>query len=98
MLPTKEQIEDFEKMTGQTWDPRRRSGRSLGIALVIIGTALQNPGDWIPIYDHHKTREADRYLTITIDGLIRQLHLQRFLFKGIQTLRPFIKFDWPLKK
>lgn len=62
-------------------DPRARTGRSTGIALQFIGAALQTPNTWLPIQDHHPTRQATKDLMgITID-LVEKLGLKGFLFK-----------------
>jgi hypothetical protein len=54
----------------------RCTGRSLGIALKIIGTALCSPGESFYINDHHGSHNADKSLAWMIQGIIEKLDLK----------------------
>jgi hypothetical protein len=96
LLPTKEQIADWEKMTGNKWEPRRRSGRSTGMALRYLGRAFANRPSWEQILDHSNSCEADRHLARMIEDIVTKLELQHIEFKR-EGQKFFVRFNWPVQ-
>lgn len=61
----------------------RRSGRSTGLALIIIGDALSNPNNCFTIKDHFPNRMmADRHLMELTKKIINELGLVGFVFNN----------------
>lgn len=61
----------------------RQTGKSLGLAFEIIGRALKNPNQVIPVKDHHGTRESDRMLFRKVVDLVQSLNLELFQFNHV---------------
>lgn len=56
-----------------TSDERRRSGRTVMLALNFVHIILDNPGVWVSIEDHGPTVECDRNLFVLVCGVLNQL-------------------------
>lgn len=63
-------------------DERRCSGRSTATALEGIASAIQFPGAWVTLRDHHGTQEADRVLRNRVETCVSQMGLKFFEFAG----------------
>lgn len=59
----------------------RITGRSTAIALNIISLAIQHQSEWVLIWDHNPTQEANRMLLDDIRRLISKMELKHFEFK-----------------
>lgn len=60
------------------FDETRKSGRSYGQALEIIGRAMQKPETPVCINDHFGTQRANKFLAKMILEIIEKLQLQHF--------------------
>lgn len=61
-------------------DETRRTGKSTGIALLLIGAAMTNPGQRITIIENQNDTVAMRkYLANMMDGIILDLKLNFFV-------------------
>lgn len=68
----------------------RATGRSLGIALSCIGSALNNPGQTTYVRDHHRSIEADKVLLQTVAQCIEKLGLK---YISVDVGRNAIRYD-----
>ena len=59
----------------------RRSGKSTMLAMMTLGEAMYEPHVWHQITDHHKTYEANRMLGAMIQGIVKRLELEGFVFQ-----------------
>lgn len=60
------------------FDEARRTGRSYGQALAIIGSAMQRPGTPVFIHDHSGNQNGDKVLTSKVFAIIEKLQLKNF--------------------
>lgn len=54
----------------------RRTGRTTSIALRKISEAIREPGQPIPLIDHHPGRKAAHHLFLMVGGIVRDLDLR----------------------
>jgi hypothetical protein len=64
-------------------DPNRRTGRSTALAFKLMGKAIQEPGQWHQIKDHHPSGAADRHLATMIAQTVTDLGLKFFNFRFV---------------
>jgi hypothetical protein len=62
-------------------DEGRCTGKSLGIALKLIGEAISNPGVPMYIYDHHRHVASHRRLAQFMESIIETLDLKFLEFR-----------------
>lgn len=67
-------------MHGQPTDEQRVSGRTTGTALTAIGLAINTPGEWVTVGDHHGSVAATANLMDRMGELVRHLDLKFFEF------------------
>lgn len=61
-------------------DPYRCTGRSTALVFKLMGKAMQEPGQWHQIKDHHPSGAADRHLAMMIAQTVTDLGLKFFNF------------------
>jgi hypothetical protein len=64
----------------------RRSGRSYGQALEVIGSAMQKPETPFRINDHFGTQSANKHLAKMIIEIIEKLQLKHFEIEHVEPL------------
>ena len=72
---------------------RRQTGRSLGIALTCIGTALSNPNTNITVIDHDNKPQTNSLLVEYIETLIEKLGLKNI---HVNKTKQLIRYVLPL--
>lgn len=77
-------------------DPKRATGRTLGLALQCIGKAIENPGTEIEFIDHHPQNHAQlKICKQQIERLAKTLHLD--VSVGIKLKENFVDFGLYVK-
>lgn len=64
-------------------DPYRCTGRSTALVFKLMGKAMQEPGQWHQIKDHHPSGAADRHLATMIAQTVADLELKFFNFRFV---------------
>lgn len=84
-------IEDLQRQRNEM--KRRQTGRSLGIALTCIGTALSNPNTNITVIDHDNNPQSNLLLVNYIETLIESLGLKNI---HVNKMKRLIRYVLPL--
>jgi len=75
-----EMVAEWKKM-GIPDAEHRQTGRSLALAFHYLSKAMQEPGKWHRVKDHHDAWAADLDLIHKIGNIVKTLDLQGFSFK-----------------
>ena len=62
---------------------QRCTGRSTIIALKAITRALENPGYWVKLEDHHRSPLANRHLANMVADLVTKLDFKHFILEEV---------------
>lgn len=75
----------------------RRTGKSTGRALVLIGMAMQNPQKPVPLVEVENSHAQNKHLIPLVQSLIEKLELKFFMINwtnGTLTYNPFVEIDF----
>lgn len=61
-------------------DAQRGTGRTTAIALKLLAAAIENPGRFILVEDHHGTPEANKMLLAKMENMAFDLGLKHLEF------------------
>ena len=79
-------------------DPKRATGRTLGLALQCIGKAIENPGKEVEFIDHHPQNHAQlQSCKRQIELLAKTLHLDVtviLMSNDFVNFRLYVKSNW----
>ncbi len=73
----------FEQLGESGVSRRAVSGRSLGIALQLVGKAMSNPGYWVELYDH----------TVFMNPLDRRRTLKKVQAQNVRKIVESLKLE-----
>lgn len=79
-LRDKFMLEQMKHITGHL-DVDRRTGRSTMNALQCLVECYKRPNQWVEIRDHYATLEAHKYLSHSLQDLVKRLGFEGFEFR-----------------
>lgn len=71
----------------------RRTGKSTGVALTIIGMAMTKPDIPVKVTESDNNNHQDKHLLVLVEELIRKLDLKHFHINKAQNMiiyKPFV--------
>lgn len=87
-----EKMIEYKKQNGESFPAERCSGRTLGLAFLYIGTAMNTPNKEFEIRDHWDTVESHRSLASLVRYYLEFLKL-RYINIYSRNNRFYIKYN-----